>query len=70
MIIRAPPQWPVKFPAGFLDRQVIDAGKAMQHQPIFIERPVFVTVGTEPAAYVVVPFIGETDGDALVFKNP
>jgi hypothetical protein len=70
MIVRAPPRRPVDFPLVFLDRQVIDAGKAMLHQPIFIERPVFVAAGTEPVACVVAPFIGEADGDALVFKSP
>jgi hypothetical protein len=70
MIVGAPPQRPIKFPLDLANRQVVDAGMTGLHQAVFIEFPVFVAVGTEPVACVVVPFIGEADGDAMVGKRP
>lgn len=70
VIIRPTPQRPVEFAVAFLDRQVVDAGEPVSHQTVLIELPVFVAVGTEPVARVVVPFIGVTDGDAVAGEGP
>ena len=52
------------------DRQVVDAGDAQPHQPVRVELPVLVAVAAEPVAAVVVPFIGEADGDPVLAKRP
>src|SRR5437764_129943 len=38
---------PVIFAFGFLDGQILDAGKACAHQTVFIEFPVRIAVGTK-----------------------
>ena len=53
-----------------LDRHVVDAGKAPGHQTLFVKLPVFVAVGTEPVARVVVPFVGVAHGNTVVGKGP
>src|SRR3989304_21331 len=54
----------------FLDRQVVDAREAALHQAILSEFPVFVAIGTEPVAGVVVPFVGIADRNAVFGKSP
>ena len=49
---------------------VVDAGDAQPHQPVLVEFPVLVAVAAEPVAAVVVPFIGEAHGDAVVAERP
>ncbi len=44
MIIRTPPQRPVELAFACLDRQVVDARKAVGHQAVLIEFPILVTV--------------------------
>ena len=61
---------PVVFPVVGLDRQVVDAGMAQPHQPFLVELPVLVTVGAEPAAGIVVPFVGEAHRDAVALERP
>src|ERR1700760_4263424 len=58
------------FPLVRLDRQVVDAGVAYAHQALVVELPVLVAVAAEPVAAVVVPFVSETHGDAVVAKRP
>ena len=54
----------------FLNGQVVDAGDAAVHETVVAELPVFVAVGAEPVVGVVVPFVGEADGDAVVVEGP
>ena len=52
------------------DGQVVDAGDADAHQAFFVEFPVLVAVAAEPVAAVVMPFIGETDGNPILMERP
>src|SRR5690348_16786996 len=70
MVIWPPPKQPMVFAAVLADGEVIDAGQAATHQATLIELPVFVAVGTEPIAAVIVPLIGESHRDAVVVKSP
>src|SRR5471032_70045 len=70
MVIRATSQRPVELALGFLDRHVVDAGKAVGHQTVFSEFPVLIAIRAEPVARVVVPFVGITHGDAVVGEGP
>jgi hypothetical protein len=53
-----------------LDWQVIDAGDAQVHQPVFIELPVLVAIAAEPIAAIVVPFVGEANRDSVLVERP
>src|SRR5690348_13330927 len=70
MIVGPAAQRPVVFALALPDRQVVDAGDAQAHQPLGVEFPVLVAVAAEPVAAVVVPFIGEADGDAVLAEGP
>src|SRR6202020_2855530 len=70
MVIRPASQWPVIFSFSLLDREIIDARVAVMHDAIFVELPVLVSVRPKPIAGIVVPFIGETNGDARAVKRP
>ncbi len=58
------------FAFALADRQIIDAGDAQAHQPILVEFPILVAIAAEPVTAVVVPFIREACGDAVVAKRP
>ena len=70
MIVRSTAERPMKFALAFLNRRVIDAGDAQAHQACLIELPVLIAIAAKPVAAVVVPFIGEAHGDAVVVKGP
>lgn len=70
MIIRAAPQWPVEQALFWLDRQIVDAGKAPLHEALLVEFPILVAVTTEPQSGIVMPFISKAHGDAIVGKGP
>src|ERR1700722_10554191 len=70
VVIRAAPQRPPILAAVLRDRQVVDAGYAQSHQAVFVEFPVFIAVAAKPMAAVVVAFVGEPDGYAVVTKPP
>src|SRR4051812_16457343 len=53
-----------------LDRKVVDARDPPAHQAMLVELPVFVAVGAEPVARVVVPLVGEADGDPVLVLRP
>lgn len=61
---------PMKSALALFDRHVIDAGVADGHQPILIELPVLIAVGAEPLTGIVMPFIGEADGDPISPESP
>src|SRR5437762_14303547 len=70
MIIWTAPQRPVKLSFRFLDRGVIDGRQAQPHQAVLRELPILVAVRTEPMPRVVVPFVRETHGNAILLKSP
>ena len=43
---------------------------AHAHQPVLVELPVFVAVGTEPVAGVIVPLVRKAHGDAIAGEGP
>src|SRR5713101_5213190 len=57
--LRTASEGPVVLALGFLDRQVIDTGQTTAHQPIRGELPVFIAIGPEPVARVIMPLIRE-----------
>src|SRR5258708_17156885 len=61
---------PVEFSLRCLDPQVVDAGKPALHKAAWREIPVLVSVGAEPVERVVVPFIGEANGDPVLGEGP
>src|SRR5262245_10293949 len=63
VIIRAAAERPVIFALTVLDREIIDAGDPPPHQALGVELPILVAITAEPAAGIVVPFIGESYGD-------
>src|SRR5271166_343054 len=70
MIIGASAKQPVILAITLLDRKVIDAGDTQAHQPVLVEFPVFVAVTAEPMTAVVVPFVGEANGYAVLTESP
>src|SRR5215471_8547073 len=70
MVIRTAPQGPAVLALSFLDRQVIDAGQTSAHEPILGELPVFIAIGPEPVARVIMPLIREAHRNAGVMKGP
>ena len=50
----------------FRDRNVVDAGLAAAHQAFLVEFPVFVAVAAKPVAAIVMPFVGEAHGNAIL----
>ena len=58
------------FALALLDRQIVDAGDAQAHQAVFVEFPVLVAIAAKPVAAIVMPFIGEAHGDAVVAEGP
>ena len=53
-----------------VDRQIVNPGDAPPHVPPFVEFPVFIAVGAKPSTGIVMPFIGEPDGDAVPVEEP
>ena len=55
---------------GFLDREVIDAGEALLHQPIVGELPVLVAVRAKPVPGIVMPFVSEAHRYPVLGEGP
>ena len=70
VIVGAAAERPVVFALALFYPQIIDAGDAQTHQAMLVEFPVLVAVAAEPVAAVVVPFIGEAYGDAVLSIGP
>ena len=70
MIIRAPPQRPVKFAIDFVDWKIVDAGVTQGHQPIRIKFPILIAIRACPLAVFVTPFISKTNRDAIALERP
>ncbi len=52
------------------NREIVDARDPTAHEALIIELPVLVAVRPEPIASVVVPFVGESNGDAIALTCP
>src|SRR5262249_3719306 len=70
MGIRPPPERPVVLALRLPDGKVVDAGQAEPHQALVVELPVLVAVRAEPVVGIVVPLIGETNGDPASLEGP
>ena len=70
LVIRTPTKRPMKFPLALINRKIIDAGDAVAHKSVLVKLPVFVSVGTEPTARIVMPLVRESNGDAVAVKCP
>ena len=53
-----------------LNRKIVDACKSQPHQAARIKLPIFVAVGAEPIPGVIVPFVGEANGNAIPVISP
>ena len=53
-----------------LNWQVIDAGNTPPHESVFVELPIFIAVGTEPVAGIIMPFVSKPDSNSVVSKSP
>lgn len=62
--------WSEPAAVGVVDGGVVDAGFAAAHQSVLVELPQLVAVAAEPLSGVVVPFVLEADGDAVVRGIP
>lgn len=70
MVIGPAAQRPVKLALRLLDGHVIDAGKTPLHESVGSEFPVFIAIGPEPVAGIIVPLVGVPDCDAMVSVQP
>src|SRR5215831_17750574 len=70
MIVGASPKRPAVFPVGSGDWQVIDARDPSLHEASVIEFPVLVAVRSKPVPGVIVPLVGEANGDAVALTCP
>src|SRR5258705_11931591 len=61
---------PVEAPFAILDGDIVDAGLAPPHQAVFVELPLLVAIGAMPLPGIVVPFILEAHGDAVLIERP
>src|SRR5689334_12976441 len=61
---------PVELALRSLDRKIVDAGVPPPHQPVLGELPILIAVRAKPGAGVVMPFVGEADGDPVVGPGP
>src|SRR5262247_865746 len=56
------------FALTIFDRQIIDACDPTSHQAFRVELPILISIAAEPAAGIIVPFIGKAYSDP-VFKE-
>ena len=61
---------PAVFALALRDREIVDAGDTLAHQALAVEFPIFVAVAAKPLAAIIMPFIGEAHGDAVVVESP
>ena len=70
MIVRTPSERPVELPISCVDRKVVDACERAAASTLRHQFPILVAVGAEPVAAVIMPFIGEADGDPIIGEGP
>ena len=61
MVVGVTAQGPSEVTLVFSYREVIDAGDPTVHQAIFVKFPIFIAVGAEPIAAIVVVLVGEAN---------
>src|SRR4029077_4928024 len=61
---------PMVLAVALFDREVVDAGVTLLHQPRRVVEPILVAVRTEPVAAVVTPLVSEADGDTVSGECP
>src|SRR3954469_5971391 len=61
---------PAEAAIGLGDHDIVDAGLAPAHQPGLVEFPLLVAIGAVPSAILIMPFILEANGDAVVGEGP
>src|SRR5205807_5874927 len=70
MRVRTTPQRPMILALRLGDRKIINGCVSQPHQAVLIKLPIFVSVGSEPVAGVIVPFVGKTDRNAISVMSP
>ena len=50
--------------------QVVDAGEAKAHEAVLVKLPIFIAIGAEPVAALVVVLVGKADSDAVLIEGP
>ena len=70
MIIGTMTQYPVVLALALLNWQVVNAGNTPPHESLFVELPIFITVGTEPVASIIMPFVSKPDSNSVIPKSP
>src|SRR5262245_35733367 len=70
MFIWATTKRPMILALRLLDGQVVDRCKPELHQAVSIKLPVLIAVGAKPIPGVVMPFIGETNSNAVCVAGP
>eukprot|EP00968_Pinguiococcus_pyrenoidosus_P005873 scaffold385_cov305-Pinguiococcus_pyrenoidosus.AAC.20 len=61
---------PQELPVRLEDGEVVDAGLPPLHQPILVELPILIAVGSEPVVLCVAVLVLEAHGNAVVPKGP
>jgi hypothetical protein len=69
MLIRTTKQ-PVILAIRLANWQIVDARQAPCHETIFVEFPVFVSIGMKSIAAIIMPFVNKSDCYAMFAKNP
>ena len=70
MVLRARALLPVVEALGIFNWEIVDARVAVMHYALRVVFPIFVAVGAKPLAGIVVPLVGEADGDARFVESP
>src|SRR5262245_66260959 len=52
------------------NRQIIDACDPPSHQAFRVELPILISIAAEPAAGIIVPFIGKAYGNPVFTERP
>lgn len=70
MIVGTATKRPMIFALVFANRQIVDAGDPAAHIAVVGKFPIFVSVRAEPVSGIIVPFVGKSDGDAVLLEGP
>ena len=62
--------WPVKAAFSLSDGAIVNAGFAAAHQSPFVKFPIFVAIGAEPRATIILVLVGKTHRDPVAVKCP
>lgn len=70
VVVGASPKRPLVFPVDGRDGEIIDAGDPSLHETSVIEFPILIAVGPKPVPGVIVPLVGEANGDPVALTCP